>query len=82
VEVPDPNLPRIPIYVSILGLWSSMGQDEIYERWFRAPLEILGRFGNDRGTWRYQIRKKRGARRRVRSVERNMDGGVTSAEPC
>ncbi|KAJ5941632.1 hypothetical protein N7516_001800 [Penicillium verrucosum] len=33
-----PNLPKIPIYVSILGLWSSMGQDEIYERWFRAPL--------------------------------------------
>ncbi|OQE35356.1 hypothetical protein PENCOP_c013G07794 [Penicillium coprophilum] len=37
-----PNLPRIPIYVSILGLWSSMGQDEIYERWFRAPLEEHG----------------------------------------
>ncbi|KAG0155617.1 hypothetical protein PDIDSM_2790 [Penicillium digitatum] len=37
-----PNLPRIPIYVSILGLWSSMGQDEIYERWFRAPLEKHG----------------------------------------
>jgi hypothetical protein len=35
---------------------------------------ILGRFGSDRGTWMYQIRKKRGARRRVRSVERNMDG--------
>jgi hypothetical protein len=27
---------------SILGLWSSMGQDEIYERWFRAPLEKHG----------------------------------------
>lgn len=37
-----PNLPKIPIYVSILGLWSSMGQDEIYERWFRAPLEKHG----------------------------------------
>lgn len=37
-----PNLPRIPIYVSILGLWSSMGQDEIYERWFRTPLEKHG----------------------------------------
>jgi unspecific monooxygenase len=36
------NLPKIPIYVSILGLWSSMGQDEIYERWFRAPLEKHG----------------------------------------
>ncbi|KAJ6070839.1 hypothetical protein N7467_012158 [Penicillium canescens] len=37
-----PNLPKIPIYVSILGLWSLMGQDEIYERWFRAPLEKHG----------------------------------------
>ncbi|KAJ5958084.1 Cytochrome P450 [Penicillium vulpinum] len=37
-----PNLPRIPIYVSILGLWSPMGQDEIYERWFRTPLEKHG----------------------------------------
>ncbi|KAJ5981439.1 hypothetical protein N7522_013860 [Penicillium canescens] len=37
-----PNLPKIPIYVSIIGLWSSMGQDEIYERWFRAPLEKHG----------------------------------------
>lgn len=37
-----PSLPRIPIYVSILGLWSSMGQDEIYERWFRTPLETHG----------------------------------------
>ena len=37
-----PNLPKIPLYVSILGLWSSMGQDEIYERWFRAPLEKHG----------------------------------------
>ncbi|KAJ5575591.1 hypothetical protein N7535_002517 [Penicillium sp. DV-2018c] len=36
------NLPVIPIYVSILGLWSSMGQDEIYERWFRLPLEKHG----------------------------------------
>lgn len=37
-----PRLPVIPIYVSILGLWSSMGQDEVYERWFRAPLEKHG----------------------------------------
>lgn len=37
-----PNLPKIPIYVSILGLWSSMGQDEIYERWFRVSLEKHG----------------------------------------
>ncbi|CAG7944918.1 unnamed protein product [Penicillium salamii] len=37
-----PSLPIIPIYVPLLGLWSSMGQDEIYERWFRAPLEAHG----------------------------------------
>jgi unspecific monooxygenase len=37
-----PRLPRIPFYVSILGLWSSMGQDEIYERWLRKPLEDHG----------------------------------------
>lgn len=37
-----PNLPRIPFYVSIIGLWSSMGQDEIYERWLRKPLESHG----------------------------------------
>ncbi|EAW14843.1 cytochrome P450 monooxygenase xanG [Aspergillus clavatus NRRL 1] len=37
-----PRLPRIPFYVSILGLWSDMGQDEIYERWLRAPLEKHG----------------------------------------
>ncbi|GFF39928.1 cytochrome P450-DIT2 [Aspergillus udagawae] len=37
-----PPLPRIPFYVSILGLWSSMGQDEIYERWLRKPLEAHG----------------------------------------
>lgn len=37
-----PPLPVIPVYVSILGLWSSMGQDEIFERWFRTPLETHG----------------------------------------
>lgn len=37
-----PPLPVIPIYVCLLGLWSSMGQDEIYERWFRTPLENQG----------------------------------------
>lgn len=37
-----PNLPRIPFYVSILGLWSDMGQDDIYERWLRKPLEKHG----------------------------------------
>ena len=36
------NIPKIPIYVSLLGLWSDMGQDEIYERWLREPLEKYG----------------------------------------
>lgn len=36
------NLPKIPIYVSLLGLWSDMGQDEIYNRWLRKPLEQHG----------------------------------------
>jgi xanthocillin biosynthesis cytochrome P450 monooxygenase len=36
------NIPSIPIYVSLLGLWSDMGQDEIYERWLRKPLEQHG----------------------------------------
>ncbi|KAL8721634.1 MAG: hypothetical protein Q9225_001723 [Loekoesia sp. 1 TL-2023] len=36
------NLPKIPIYVSLLGLWSKMGQDEIYDRWLRKPLEEHG----------------------------------------
>lgn len=37
-----PDLPRIPFYVSILGLWSDMGQDDIYDRWMRKPLEKHG----------------------------------------
>ncbi|KLO93172.1 Uncharacterized protein LW93_6166 [Fusarium fujikuroi] len=36
------NIPSVPIYVSLLGLWSSMGQDEIYEKWLREPLERHG----------------------------------------
>ena len=36
------NLPKIPIYVSLLGLWSDLGQDEIYDRWLREPLERYG----------------------------------------
>ncbi|KAI4098416.1 MAG: hypothetical protein L6R37_006498 [Teloschistes peruensis] len=36
------NVPKIPIYVSLLGLWSDMGQDEIYDRWLRKPLEQHG----------------------------------------
>lgn len=36
------NIPSVPIYVSLLGLWSDMGQDEIYEKWLRKPLETYG----------------------------------------
>lgn len=36
------NIPRVPIYVSLLGLWSDMGQDEIYARWLAKPLEKYG----------------------------------------
>lgn len=36
------TLPKIPIYVSLLGLWSNLGQDEVYDRWLRAPLERHG----------------------------------------
>ncbi|KAL8941125.1 MAG: hypothetical protein Q9216_002424 [Gyalolechia sp. 2 TL-2023] len=36
------KLPSIPIYVSLLGLWSNLGQDEIYDRWLRKPLEEHG----------------------------------------
>ncbi|KAH8585513.1 putative sporulation-specific N-formyltyrosine oxidase Dit2 [Bisporella sp. PMI_857] len=36
------QIPLIPIYVSLIGLWNDMGQDEIYERWLRKPLEKHG----------------------------------------
>ncbi|KAI4173490.1 MAG: hypothetical protein LQ346_008411, partial [Caloplaca aetnensis] len=36
------NLPKIPVYVSLLGLWSDLGQDEIHDRWLRKPLEQHG----------------------------------------
>jgi len=36
------HLPRIPIYVSLVGLWSNMGQDETYARWLKEPLEKHG----------------------------------------
>lgn len=36
------NIPSVPIYVSLLGLWSQMGQDEVYNRWLREPLERYG----------------------------------------
>ena len=36
------NIPAVPIYLSLMGLWSDMGQDEIYDRWLRLPLEKHG----------------------------------------
>ncbi|MCJ1467858.1 hypothetical protein MMC07_006483 [Pseudocyphellaria aurata] len=36
------NIPSVPIYISLIGLWSAMGQDEIYDRWLRQPLEKYG----------------------------------------
>ncbi|KAL8926663.1 MAG: hypothetical protein Q9208_002737 [Pyrenodesmia sp. 3 TL-2023] len=36
------NIPAVPIYLSLMGLWSDMGQDEIYDRWLREPLEKYG----------------------------------------
>ncbi|KAF3385274.1 Cytochrome P450-DIT2 [Penicillium rolfsii] len=36
------NIPTVPIYISLLGLWSDMGQDTIYDRWLRQPLEKHG----------------------------------------
>ncbi|KAH8728388.1 cytochrome P450 [Phaeosphaeriaceae sp. PMI808] len=36
------GIPTVPIYVSLLGLWSDMGQDEIYDRWLRKK---LGKYG-------------------------------------
>ncbi|KAJ5389048.1 Cytochrome monooxygenase xanG [Penicillium cataractarum] len=36
------NIPTVPIYISLLGLWSDMGQDKTYDRWLRQPLEKYG----------------------------------------
>lgn len=36
------DIPSVPMYVSLLGLWSDMGQDEIYDRWLRKKLEKYG----------------------------------------
>lgn len=36
------NIPTVPIYISLLGLWSDMGQDDIYDRWLRQKLEKYG----------------------------------------
>lgn len=37
-----PYVPTIPAYVSLAGLWADMGNDEIYDRWLRKPLEAHG----------------------------------------
>lgn len=37
-----PKVPAIPVYVSLAGLWTDMGYDEIYDRWLRKPLETHG----------------------------------------
>ncbi|KAJ5109624.1 Cytochrome monooxygenase xanG [Penicillium argentinense] len=36
------NIPSVPIYISIMGLWSDMGQTDIYDKWLREPLEKHG----------------------------------------
>ncbi|KAI4154544.1 MAG: hypothetical protein LQ341_000327 [Variospora aurantia] len=36
------NIPAVPIYISLMGLWSDMGQNEVYDRWLREPLEKYG----------------------------------------
>ncbi|KAJ5224980.1 Cytochrome monooxygenase xanG, partial [Penicillium chermesinum] len=36
------NIPKVPIYISLIGLWSDMGQDAIFDRWLRGPLEKHG----------------------------------------
>lgn len=36
------SIPSVPIYVSLVALWSNMGQDEVYEKWLREPLERYG----------------------------------------
>lgn len=36
------NIPKVPIYISLIGLCSDMGQDAIFDRWLRGPLEEYG----------------------------------------
>ncbi|MCJ1405449.1 hypothetical protein MMC11_008677 [Xylographa trunciseda] len=36
------NIPTVPIYISLMGLWSDMGQVDIYDNWLRQPLEKYG----------------------------------------
>lgn len=42
-----PNVPAIPIYVSLAGLWSNMGNDENYDQWLQKPLETHGAVKSD-----------------------------------
>ena len=36
------NIPTIPFYVTLAGLWTNMGQDESFEHWLRKPLSEYG----------------------------------------
>ena len=36
------QIPSVPIYISLMGLFSDMGQNEIYDKWLRAKLEKYG----------------------------------------
>ncbi|KAK2806017.1 hypothetical protein FQN50_006032 [Emmonsiellopsis sp. PD_5] len=36
------NIPALPFYVSLLGIWVRAGHAEIYDRWVREPVEKYG----------------------------------------
>ena len=36
------QIPSVPIYISLMGLFSDMGQNEIYDKWLRAKLQKYG----------------------------------------
>ncbi|OAX77126.1 hypothetical protein ACJ72_08579, partial [Emergomyces africanus] len=36
------NIPTVPFYVSSIAYFIDLGQDEIYDRWLRDPLENYG----------------------------------------
>ncbi|KAK2781743.1 hypothetical protein FQN53_000427 [Emmonsiellopsis sp. PD_33] len=36
------NIPSLPFYVSLLGIWVRAGHAEIYDRWVREPVEKYG----------------------------------------
>ncbi|KAL4779066.1 cytochrome P450 [Aspergillus varians] len=37
-----PSIPRIPIYVNLLAMWYNTSQIDLYNQWYRAPLEKHG----------------------------------------